>query len=183
MVLLPDDWSTILGFTSLEAERINVVLPEIEGRLLDVGAGRNHLVQSYGSGVGVDVYDWGGGVQIIKNSGCLPFEDRSFDTVTFVACLNHIPNRMEALREAARVLTPNGKVISTMINPLLGAVGHRLWWYSEERKRGMMPGEVWGLWPNDIEKKLERTGFRLIRRKRFVYGLNNLFVARKGSPE
>lgn len=148
MVLLPDDASTRLGWTSLEEERLRAVLPELRGRLLDVGAGRNTLVRRYdelgGEGVGVDVHDWGGGALVVEDSSHLPFADASFDTVTFVACLNHIPDRAGALREAHRVLRPGGRVVATMIDPVLGEVGHRLWWYGEDKHRETQPGEVGG---------------------------------------
>ena len=73
---------------------------------------------------------------IVQDSRQLPFADRSFDTVTFVACLNHIPYRDEALAEAVRVLRPGGRVVATMIGRWLGLVGHKIWWYSEEKHRG-----------------------------------------------
>lgn len=180
MLLLPDDASSRLGLTSLETERIAAVRPWIVGSLLDVGAGRNRLVREYGSGVGLDVHDFGGGATIVPDTRHLPFPDASFDTVTFVACLNHIPERREALAEAWRVLRDNGRVVITMIDPMLSGVGHRLWWYSEDRHRGgMRSGEVYGLWPREIRHLLRSAGFEMVAEKRFLYGLNGLYVARR----
>lgn len=181
LTILPDDTATRLGLTSLEEERIRAVWPYIQGRLLDIGAGRNRLVQRYGNGIGVDVHDWGGGALIVENSANLPFPDESFDTVTFLASLNHIPYREEVLREAYRLLKPGGRLIVTMINPFLGWIGHRIfWWYDpDQRERGITPGEVWGMWPYEVENLLTRTGFVLCLHKRFVYGLNHLFVGIK----
>lgn len=183
MVLLPDDASTRLGWTSLEEERLRAVLPVLRGRLLDIGAGRNTLVRRYGAlggeAVGVDVHDWGGGALVVEDSSQLPFADASFDTVAFVACLNHIPDRAGVLREAYRVLRPCGRVVVTMIDPVLGEVGHRLWWYGEDKHRETQPGEVGGLWARDVIDLLERAGFRLVRHARFVYRLNQLFVAER----
>lgn len=177
LVMLPQDWLPKLGWTTLEEERIAAVRPHIRGRLLDVGAGTNTLVQSYGNGVGVDVHDWGGGALVVNDAAALPFEASSFDTVTFVACLNHIPNRADALVEARRLLKSDGIVIATMIDPVLGGIGHAIWWYGEDRHRGgMKPGEVGGLWPRDVIALCERAGFRLVRHDRFVYGMNHLFV-------
>lgn len=178
MTVLPDQLSNRLGLTSLEDERVNAVLPWIEGRLLDVGAGRNALVARYG-GVGVDVHDWGGGALVMPDSRHLPFPDGSFDTVTFVACLNHIPERMDALQEARRVLTPGGRVVATMIDPVLSWIGHRwLWWHSEEKHRGgMQTGEVYGYWPREMRELLTAAGFVITHYERFVYGLNHLYVA------
>ena len=177
LILFPPEWLERCGWTTLEDERMRHVLPEIRGRLLDVGAGPNTLVQLYGNGTGVDVFDWGGGAVVVIDSADLPFADRSFDTVTFIACLNHIPNRQAALREARRLLAPGGRVVMTMINPLLGGVGHAIWWYSEDKHRGgMLPGEVGGLWTRDIVTMSEAAGLRLERHRRFVYGMNHLYV-------
>jgi SAM-dependent methyltransferase len=177
-VLLPDPWSKQLGFTSLEEERLRAVMPRIRGRLLDIGAGANALVRSYrGEGVGVDVFDFGGGAQIVEDTRRLPFPDASFDTVTFLACLNHIPYREDALREAYRLLRPGGSVVATMINRWLGRVGHAIWWYSEDKHRGMAPGEVGGLNVSEMKRLLAGAGFDRVRFSRFGYGMNGLYEA------
>lgn len=183
LVLFPPEWLEKCGWTTLEAERITHVLPEIHGRLLDIGAGPNTLVKTYGTGVGVDVFDWGGGALVVKDTANLPFADRSFDTIAFIACLNHIPNRQQALHEAKRLLTPGGRVVMTMINPVLGSVGHAIWWYSEDKHRGgMRPGEVGGLWTRDIVAMCAAAGLRLEKHRRFVYGMNHLYVFADADP-
>jgi SAM-dependent methyltransferase len=177
LALFDQTWLPRFHWTTLEDERLNAVLPHVRGRLLDVGAGANTLVKRYGNGVGVDVHDWGGGALVVADTSHLPFDDRSFDTVTFVACLNHIPYRDAALREAHRLVKPGGRLIITMINPVFGGVGHRIWWYGEDRKRGgMLSGEQGGLWTSTIVELCDAAGFSLERRERFVYGLNNLYL-------
>lgn len=177
LVLFDQAWLPRFHWTTLETERLNAVLPQIRGRLLDVGAGPNTLVNRYREGVGVDVHDWGGGVIVVDNTSDLPFEDESFDTITFIACLNHIPYRQAALQEARRLLKPDGRLIITMINPLLGDFGHAIWWYSEDKKRGgMKEGELGGMWKRDIIILCTNAGFTLVDHRRFVYGMNNLFV-------
>ena len=177
LVLFPPEWLERCGWTTLEAERMAHVLPEIRGRLLDIGAGPNTLVKLHGNGSGVDVFDWGGGAIVVKDTAELPFPDRSFDTIAFIACLNHIPNRQQVLHEAKRLLAPGGRVVMTMINPVLGGVGHAIWWYSEDKHRGgMLPGEVGGLWTRDIVAMCEAAGLRLEKHERFVYGMNHLYV-------
>lgn len=179
MALLPDDVSERWGLTSLEEERIRECLKHIEGKLLDVGAGRNRLVQRYGAGYGVEVYDWGGGTIPISTASALPFQSEAFDTVTFVACLNHIPERDQALKEAYRVLRPGGKVVVTMISPLVGLVGHKIWWYSEDKHRKMATGELWGLTREHVITLAEAAGLRAEHHATFLYGMNNLHVFRK----
>ena len=177
LVLCDQKWLPALGWTTLERERLDAVLPHVQGNLLDIGAGPNTLVNEYGHGTGVDVFDWGGGVVVIEDSAKLPFPDQMFDTVTFVASLNHIPNREQALAEARRVMSPGGRLIITMIGPVLGGVGHAVWWYSEDKKRGgMKPGETGGISTRRLVRMCRNAGFRLIRHERFVYGMNNLYL-------
>lgn len=184
LVLFDQAWLPRFRWTTLEVERLNAVLPYIRGRLLDVGAGPNTLVNLYGDGVGVDVHDWGGGITVVENTADLPFEAASFDTITFVACLNHIPYREEALREARRLIKPDGRLIITMINPILGDFGHAIWWYSEDKKRGgMKEGELGGMWKRDIVALCTAAGFSLTDHRRFVYGMNNLFVFESRSQQ
>jgi len=182
LVLLDQKLLPRFGWTTLEDERINSVLPCLEGEVLDIGSGPNMLIRRYGKGIGVDVFDWGGGTEVVEDTASLPFDNESFDTVTFIASLNHIPNREGVLREAARVVRPGGKLIVTMINPILGGIGHVIWYYSEDKHRGgMKEGEVGGLWTKDILKMCGSAGFSLIRHSRFVYGLNNIYIFEKNA--
>jgi SAM-dependent methyltransferase len=177
LVLFDQSWLPHFGWTTLESERLEAVLPLIRGRLLDIGAGPNTLVNRYGNGVGVDVVDWGGGALVVENTSKLPFDAGTFDTIALVACLNHIPYRDAVVRECRRLLRPNGRVIVTMIDPILGGIGHAVWWYSEDKRRGgMVEGEVGGLWNSSIVRLFRAEGFRLSLHKRFVYRLNNLFL-------
>jgi SAM-dependent methyltransferase len=181
LVLFDQAWLPEWGWTTLEEERIRAALPRVRGRLLDIGAGANRLVRLYGDGIGVDAFDWGGGALVVDDASRLPFEDESFDTVTMLACLNHIPNRQGALREARRLLRPRGRLLITMIDPLLGKIGHLVWWYSEEKVRGgPQEGEVCGLWKREVFKMCSAAGFRLRAHRRFVYGMNNLYVFEVG---
>jgi SAM-dependent methyltransferase len=176
-ILFDQNWLPSFGWTTLEEERIQAVLPYIEGKLLDIGAGTNTLVKKYHNGIGVDVVDWGGGAQVVKNTAHLPFENESFDTITFIACLNHIPNRKEVIMEARRLLKSTGKVIITMIDPILGNIGHAIWWYSEDKKRGgMKKGEVGGMWTSQIVGVCQQAGLELMQHGRFESGLNHLYV-------
>ena len=177
LALFDQAWLPRFGWTTLEEERLQAVLPYVRGQLLDVGAGYNTLVKQYGNGVGVEVFDWGGGALVVEDTSRLPFADQSFDTITFIACLNHIPYRQAVLHEARRLIKPEGRLIITMINPLLGDLGHAIWWYSEDKHRGgMQAGEVGGLWTRQIVHMCQAAGFSLQTHRRFVYGMNHLYV-------
>lgn len=192
MAVLPDHVCERFGITSLRGERLAAVLPVLKGRLLDIGAGDNVLVKLYrkqaqaagrlrsaSESVGVDVVDWGGGCIITKSSARLPFEDESFDTVSFVACLNHIPERKEALLEARRVLRPSGRVVTTMIGRIIGKIGHKIWWYSEDKHREIDGHEEMGLDQSEVLALLRDAGFSRLEVSTFVYGLNTLYIAEK----
>lgn len=170
-----------LHLTSLRQERIDAVLPYVRGRLLDIGCGENLLVKAYGGpGIGVDTFPWPG-VQTLCDSRQLPFQDRSFDTVGLIACLNHIPAREEVLRQVHRVLVPHGRLIVTMIDPFVGYWAHRvthiLGTDPDGCERDRKDGERWGLWQDEVKQLLAETGFALRRHRRFVYGMNQIFVA------
>ena len=163
--------------------RTNTVLPHVTGRLLDIGCGHNDLVRQYGTdkGKGVDVYPWDGCDVVVEDTAKLPFADGEFNTATIIAALNHIPNRADVLKEAYRVLAPGGKMIITMLSPGVSKVWHLLRrpWDEDQTERGMKEGEVWGITPKGVRELLTSAGFRMSREKRFMLGMNRLFVATK----
>lgn len=189
MVLLPDHVSERFHLTSLRAERLAAALGEIEGRLLDIGAGDNMLVRLHQPAstddadarrsIGLDVFDWGGGCVIVENCRRLPFDDATFDTVSFVGCLNHIPERRDALREAYRVLQPGGKLVVTMIGKLIGTIGHAIWWYSEDKHREVRAEELAGMDSSQVVSLIRGAGFVDVKVRGFVYALNSLYTARR----
>jgi SAM-dependent methyltransferase len=188
MILLPDHLCERLHLTSLRGERLARVVPVLRGRVLDVGAGDNMLLSIYrkhnaddrrDKSVGIDVVDWGGDCLILPDCSRLPFPDASFDTVSFVACINHIPERSQALKEAHRVLRPGGRVVLTMIGRIIGNVGHALWWYSEDKHRAIADGELMGMDRLEVRKFLSDAGFSPPSEQTFLYGLNTLYVAQR----
>jgi SAM-dependent methyltransferase len=180
-LILDHDTVEALGLTSLRAERIQAALTCCRGRVLDVGCGEgNRLVRQHETGVGVDVYPWPS-VDVLCDTRYLPFADETFDTATFVASLNHIPAREEVLRETHRVLRPGGgRLIVTMINPVVGWVRHKLaWWDKDQHERGMVAGELYGMQSRDVFRLMEETGFTPVAHGRFLFGLNNVLVGEK----
>lgn len=178
--LLSREQSLRLGLTPIDDERVIMALKHAKGRTLDIGCGANNFIRSYGNGVGVDVADWKGCDVVVKDAADLPFKKGEFDTVSYLACLNHIPNREDSVKEAARVLSKDGQIIITMITPLMGKFIH--WWRfrndpDHQERHIDHDHELMGMSPKQIKTMLASAGFTVVKRKRFVFGLNNIFVA------
>tara|TARA_Y100000590_G_scaffold247425_1_gene278006 strand:+ start:28126 stop:28653 length:528 start_codon:yes stop_codon:yes gene_type:complete len=168
--------------TLLRNWRVKVVLPYVTGRLLDIGCGNNQLVRSYnGNGTGVDIYDWGDVDLIIDESSNIPFEDSSFDTITVIAALNHIPNRDDLLIEAYRLLSPNGRLIITMIPPRVSFLWHRLRSGSDpdQIERDHHEHELWGINQRDLKQMINKAGFNVQSEIKFMCRINTMTIAKK----
>jgi SAM-dependent methyltransferase len=185
------------GLSSLASERYDYVGREIIGYCLDVGCGQhNRFVNEYleGKGRGIDVYPYEGltSEEIVKDITYFPFEDNIFDSVTFIANLNHVPRsiRDTELAEAYRVLKQGGNIIVTMGNPIAEILVHKLVAfydrvfgtdYDIDAQRGMADEEEYFLTDMEIYNRLNKAGVLSIKKKYFLtqWGLNHLFVGWK----
>lgn len=166
----------------LRSWRIKLVLPHVTGRLLDIGCGNNQLVRSYnGKGTGVDVHDWGDVDLIIEDSANIPLEDGSFETISFIASLNHIPNRESLLNEAYRLLSSSGILIITMIPPRVSFIWHKLRSGSDpdQIERDHHQHELWGITQYDLKVMLHKAGFNVKSEVKFMCRLNTMTIASK----
>lgn len=161
--------------------RCGLVLQQTEGKLLDIGCGGNKMVRAYKAqghdGIGVDVYDWGDVDLVVDDTSKLPYENSSFDTITFVACLNHIPNRKDVLKESVRLLKPGGQIVLTNLTPIISAIWHKwAYWDEDQHERGMEEGEVWGFWHKQLRNLFNEAGLEIMKHKRFSWGFNHIYV-------
>jgi ubiquinone/menaquinone biosynthesis C-methylase UbiE len=114
-------------------ERLRAVLrPALGERLLEVGPGVGYysfdLAEWVGGDGSVEVFDLQqefldhvmrgaaarGATNLVPTQGDateLPFDDDSMDAVILTAVLGEIPDRAAALREIARVLKPDGRLV------------------------------------------------------------------------
>jgi len=185
------------GLSSLRTERFDYVATQVRGRCLDVGCGRNNLfIKTFlnGNGVGIDVfpYEGLGEENLVEDITHFPFDDASFDTVTFIANLNHVPasKRDLELAEAHRCLKPGGNIIATMGNPLAEILIHKLvsiydrlfnTSHDMDGERGMDEEEEYYLTDVEITRRLQKAGFIRVIKKKFStqWGLNAMFTGWK----
>jgi SAM-dependent methyltransferase len=102
------------------------------GRLLDVGCAYGFLVDEasrYFESYGIDVSGFAlkrskeycrGNVSRASASR-LPFRDESFDVITLVDTLEHVPDFNNCLKDAARALKKDGVLLLQLPNPLVWA--------------------------------------------------------------
>ena len=183
--------------TSLADERFDYVAREVQGYCLDIGCGRyNRFIDKFlnGNGIGIDVYLYEGLSEknIVESIECLPYPEFTFDSVTFIACLNHAPrNHREAeIAEAYRVLKPDGKIVITMGLPLAEIAAHTIaslyswlfpWYEDTDTERGMDEEEDYYVSSREILRLLNIVGFKEIGIEPFItqWGLNRLYFAKK----
>lgn len=185
------------GLSSLASERFDYVAREVTGYCLDVGCGyHNSFVTRWlnGNGKGIDVFPYEGLTQdhIVEDMTNFPFSDASFDTVTFIANLNHVPkpDRDAEIAEAYRCLKPGGTIVITMGNPLAEMAVHRVVaWHDRffgttvdmDSERGMGDEEAFYLLDSEIKDRLMRAGFCRLKKRYFLtqWALNHLWVGSK----
>lgn len=180
--LLSREQTLKIGLTPLDDERVIMAMKYAEGKVLDIGCGANNFVRSYGNGVGVDVYPWEGVDKVIKSAAKLPFKNNEFGSVSYLACLNHIPNRAESLKEAYRVVKPGGRLIVTMIPPKLGSFIHWLRFRNDPDHQDRdidHDHELMGMHSTHVRSLMKDAGFDNITSKRFVFGMNCIYIGTK----
>jgi len=177
---LGEQGSLRLGLTPIDHERILMALRHCSGTLLDVACGNNLLVRSYGRGFGIDIHPYAD-IDVRARSDALPVRSASFDSVALLACLNHLHERAETLRECHRVLRPRGRLILSMIPPWVGFFSHpiRRRHDPDQLERGMAHDEDWGLSTRAVRELLEEAGFALLIHEKFLWRLNNLYVGER----
>jgi len=107
----------------------------------------------------------------------LPFGENSFDAVVLLATLEHMQDKPALARETWRMLKPKGRVIITVPSPKVDDILSVL--VKFRLVDGMSLEEHHGFIPKDVPMIFEEMGFALKLRKKFQFGLNNLFVFEK----
>jgi hypothetical protein len=139
---------------------------------LDIACGDNILAGRVEQGIGIDVVDYGNADVLTKDFERLPFKDESFQSIAIVASLNYFDNPERVLAECARVLKPDGALILTLLNPLIGKL-----WHMIREPWAKLPGFSFRY----LEEMARAAGFEIVRRSRFMLGMNNLYKLKKAT--
>ena len=181
------------GLSSLREERMRAVAKYCRGKVLDVGCGPGNLfIEEFigqDESVGIDVYPYQGVSNVVKDMANIPFDDASFDTLSLIAVGGHIPRskREAEFREFARVLKPNGLLIMTEGEPATQFLVHKWKGFCSRLKgkpdmdseRGMAKDEEYCMPRLEILRYLNTPPLKFSMRKRFMWGLNNIYIAQK----
>jgi SAM-dependent methyltransferase len=160
------------------------ILPDITGKTgLDIGCGEGHntrlLAQRGARLSAVDVSPtfvrmanaWDGPgrgeIRYVQASATrLPFADGSFDFATSFMCLMDLPDQLQALREAHRVLQPGGFLQFSIVHPCFNLPHRRLLRDAEglayaveigryfERSDGRLERWIFGAAPAEVRQGL-----------------------------
>jgi SAM-dependent methyltransferase len=105
-----------------------------------------------------------------------PDESESFDAITVLAVLEHVPpSEQPALAaESLRLLRPGGRLILTVPSPRVDTILDVL-----TRIRlldGMEADQHYGFQPSQVDSLMTAAGLSLVEHATFQLGLNHLFV-------
>lgn len=181
-------------------QRNNLVLRYIESAesLLDIGCGQGYLLARSPCyrNIGIDEFRYlkyikdrqGKVIESSMEQGKriekeLPFDGDSFDYVTMIAVIEHLPYPDEIIQECHRVLKTDGLLIVTTPLSILEKVlpfldkGSELFSYNRPKDVHLA---YYGL--NEMNR-LTMGLFSLLMYKRFQLGVNQLFVYKKNRHE
>jgi 2-polyprenyl-3-methyl-5-hydroxy-6-metoxy-1,4-benzoquinol methylase len=140
------------------------------GRVLDYGCGfgffLDELAASGFEPHGIDVSSAAveqanrrvpGRALVVPAGSALPFADASFDAVTMLDVIEHVPDLDQALAEVRRCLAPGGLFLVITLNEeslLHRAIGRRWSWFQD-------PTHVHLFGPENLRQALETRGFAI----------------------
>lgn len=188
----------LFGLSSFSDERYDYVSKETKGYCLDVGCANNRFIREYlnGNGIGIDLYPYEGLDKnyVLKDMSKFPFNNDEFDSVTFIANINHVPRdiRDKELGEAYRCLKTGGNIIITNGNPIAEVMVHKMGFfyydvvyrllYNRKASDGYEEKDD-ELYLTDLEicSRLKNIGFKNIRTKYFYsqWMLNHMIISEK----
>ena len=103
---------------AIEVRALQEVLPPLPRPWLEVGVGSGRFAQALGIETGIDpsiklldIARKRGVTAFLSRGEHMPFADCAFGTVFIIATLCFVSSPVEVLKEAYRILVPNGKIV------------------------------------------------------------------------
>ncbi len=173
--------------------RIRKVLPTIrrysECHLLDVGCGWDYrllktIAPFVKTGVGIDYKvpeSENGKIKTIKMvmADTLPFNAESFDVITLLAVLEHLSDPQGMIKEIARILKKNGRLVVTVpskaAQPVLEFLSYRLKIINADEIKDHKKYYN----RDELKKMFSQTGMIMERHRYFQMGMNNFCIVKK----
>lgn len=165
--------------------RMDIVRPEVSGDVLDYGCGDGSVSEllDCASYTGVDT----SAAALAEarrrfpqhrffTPDALPSLDRRFDTIVCLAVIGLLPDQAGFMRDMARLLGPNGRLVLTTPHPAvnwLHKLGGRLGLVGNDfgyETRRQLPDR------RGLEALAQQAGLRLLGYRRFMLGANQLAV-------
>jgi ubiquinone/menaquinone biosynthesis C-methylase UbiE len=102
------------------------------------------------------------GVEVVLgDAAAIPLPAASFEAVTIMSTLKHVPDARRVLSECRRVLVPGGHLILADATPFGIRIGFRM--------KHFVPGTVFHRWSvREAAAELERAGFLVIESRRYM---------------
>jgi len=168
-----------LGLTSIRQERFNVCLPYLGDKVLDIGCGPgNKFIKKLGRGVGLDPH-FSKDADVVSGAEKMPFADKEFQTITMMVTLRYIEDKLAALKESHRVLADDGSLLILENHPFLNSFRRVLVWW--DPCRGLKVKQ--GLTEEEVVDLAEASGFKLVKKVRYIYGLSSMYILTKEDHE
>ena len=111
--------------------------------IVELGCGPGFFKELYPEVVATDVAPSPYADRVV-DAAALPFADGEVGTIVFIDVFHHLPRPEQFLREAARVLRRQGRLV--MLEPWMGLAGRLLFRYvhHEDCDLTVAPGDPWG---------------------------------------
>ncbi len=168
----------------LRRRRIAAALPFLKGRVLDYGCGVGALAEFFSPESYIGVDDDAVSLAIAKKEHpayIFLFKDNigmrvgSFNSVALLAVIEHVNDGESLLRLLGSLLVKDGSIVLTTPLPMAGSLhrfGACMGLFSREAHEDHK--NFYG--PKEIASIARSANFRIAVKKRFLFGMNQLFV-------
>lgn len=139
-------------------------LPEHIDNYLDIGIGLGYNTKAFGifadSVIGLDISIYNKAINskdaaLIKGSGQeIPLKNNTFNLITSISVIEHVPDKTALLKEAMRVLKPDGQLVIQFPNRYFFMELHSgipLFFYFPKRVRAFLAKKGGSQWVNEID--------------------------------